>query len=121
MKFSMNLLLWTGDMHDGMLPVLEQLKKMGYDGVEVPVFDLTVEKYAAWSKRLKNLGLACTAVTVRTGADNPISPDAKIRALGVEKSKQTLDCCQALGAEALIGPFHSALGEFSGSGPTKDE
>jgi D-psicose/D-tagatose/L-ribulose 3-epimerase len=121
MKLGMNLLLWTGDMHDGLLPVLEQLKKMGYDGVEIPVFDLHVEKYALWGKRLKDLGLACTGVTVRTAADNPISPDAKIRAAGVAKNKLTLDCCQAAGAEALIGPYHSALGEFSGAGPTKDE
>ena len=34
----MNLLLWTDHLHDGMLPVLEQLKKIGYDGVEVPIF-----------------------------------------------------------------------------------
>ena len=34
----MNLLLWTGELNDGMLPVLEQLKKIGYDGVEVPIF-----------------------------------------------------------------------------------
>ena len=38
MKFGMNLLLWTGELNDGMLPVLEQLKKIGYDGVEVPIF-----------------------------------------------------------------------------------
>ena len=27
MKYGMNLLLWTADMHDGMLPVLEKLKE----------------------------------------------------------------------------------------------
>ena len=32
MKFGMNLLLWTGDMTDDILPVLESLKAMGYDG-----------------------------------------------------------------------------------------
>ena len=35
MKFGMNLLLWTGQLNDDLLPVLENLKKMGYDGVEV--------------------------------------------------------------------------------------
>ena len=38
MKFGMNLLLWSGELNDGMAPVLEQLKKIGYDGVEVPIF-----------------------------------------------------------------------------------
>jgi D-psicose/D-tagatose/L-ribulose 3-epimerase len=32
-----------------------------------------------------------------------------------------LDCCAAVGATALVGPYHSALGEFSGKGPTADE
>ncbi len=37
MKYGMNLFLWTDDMHDDMLPVLEQIKKIGFDGVEVPL------------------------------------------------------------------------------------
>ena len=40
MKLGINLYLWTDHMHDGLLPVLESLKRIGYDGVEVPVFDL---------------------------------------------------------------------------------
>lgn len=121
MKFGMNLLLWTGDVQDSHLPVLESLKKMGYDGVEVPLFNLDVAKCAALGKKLDELGLRRTAVTIRGADDNPISPDAKVRALGVENNKKTLDCCQALGAETLVGPYHSAIGIFSGSGPTADE
>ena len=121
MKFGMNLLLWTGDMHDGMGPVLESLKAMGYDGVEVPLFDHDEAKYADWGKRLDELGLERTAVTVRGVEDNPISPDAAVRTKGVDNNKRTLDCCGALGAQTLVGPYHSALGEFSGQGPTADE
>ena len=29
MKFGMNLLLWSGEMHDGLMPVLESIKEMG--------------------------------------------------------------------------------------------
>ena len=121
MKFGMNLLLWTGHLDDSIQPVLEKLKSMGYDGVEVPMFELDEKFYAGWGKRLDDLGLARTAVTVRTEADNPISPDAKVRAAGVDASKRAVDCCEALGATVLCGPFHSALGSFSGAGPTKDE
>ncbi len=121
MKFGMNLLLWTDDMTDEILPVLEQLKAMGCDGVEIPIFDLNPEKFALWGKRLDDLGLERTAVTVRTAEDNPMSPDAAIRALGVENNKRVVDCCQAAGVKILVGPYHSALGEFSGQGPTDDE
>ncbi len=120
MKYGMNLLLWSGELHDGLLPTLEKLKAMGFDGVEVPLFNLDLD-YAAWGKKLDNLGLARTAVTVRNLDDNPISPDAAVRRKGVELNKRTLDCCAAAGVESLIGPYHSALGHFSGAGPTADE
>ncbi len=121
MQYGMNLLLWSSDLSDSIDSVLEQLKEMGYDGVEIPLFDLDVEKYARWAQRLDELELRRTAVTVRTEADNPISPDASVRAKGLEQNRRTLDCCQALGVETLVGPFHSALGAFTGQGPTEDE
>jgi D-psicose/D-tagatose/L-ribulose 3-epimerase len=121
MQFGMNLLLWTDHLHDGMLPVLEQLKKIGYDGVEVPIFSPDEKLYADWGKRLDDLGFRRTVVTIRTEADNPISPDTKVRAAGIDTTKRTLDSCKALGAESMCGPYHSALGLFSGAGPTKDE
>ena len=121
MKYGMNLLLWSGDPDDSLMPVIEELKAMGYDGVEVPLFNLDVDKWAKYGEKIKALGLSCTAVTVRNEEDNPISPDAKVRAKGVELNKQTLDCCAALGAETLVGPYHSAIGLFSGAGPTQDE
>lgn len=120
MKFGMNLLLWGGEINDDMLPTLEALKSAGYDGVELPLFNLDLD-YAAWGKKLDDLGLERTAVTVRNVEDNPISPDAAVRAKGVELTKKTLDCCAAAGVQTLCGPYHSALGEFSGAGPTKDE
>jgi D-psicose/D-tagatose/L-ribulose 3-epimerase len=120
MKYGMNLLLWSGELNDGMLPILEKLKVMGFDGVEIPIFNLDLD-YASWGKRLDDLGLRRTAVTVRTNDDNPISPDAAVRQKGVDLNKKTLDCCAAAGAETIVGPFHSALGHFTGAGRTENE
>jgi D-psicose/D-tagatose/L-ribulose 3-epimerase len=120
MKYGMNLLLWTGEVTDEMMPVCEQLKSVGYDGVELPMFNLDLD-YAALGRQLDGLGLARTAVTIRGEEDNPISPDPAVRARGVELNKKTLDCCAAAGCETLVGPYHSALGFFSGAGPTEDE
>ena len=120
MKYGMNLLLWSGEVTDEMLPICEQLKSAGYDGVELPMFNLDLD-YAGLGKQLDGLGLGRTAVTIRGEEDNPISPDASIRAKGIELSKKTLDCCAAAGVETLVGPYHSALGYFSGAGPTDDE
>lgn len=120
MKYGMNLLLWTGEVTDEMLPVCQKLKEVGYDGVELPLFNLDLD-YAAIGKQLDSMGLARTGVTVRGEEDNPISPDPAVRAKGIELTKKTLDCCAAAGVETLVGPYHSALGYFSGAGPTEDE
>lgn len=120
MQYGMNLLLWTGELNDGMIPVLKMLKKLGYDAVEIPIFNTGLD-YARWGKTLDEIGLARTAVTVRTGDDNPISPDKSIRQKGIDGTKKALDCCAAAGCTKLVGPFHSALGVFSGKGPTADE
>ena len=90
MQLGINLLLWTDRLHDGILPVLEMLKEQGWDGVEVPIHDLTID-YKAWGKHLGDLDLRRTASTIRTAADNPISADAKIRAAAVDATKRTLD------------------------------
>ncbi len=120
MKYGMNLLLWTGELSDDLLPVIESLKKMGYDGVELPLFNLDLD-YTTWGQRLGDMGLERTAVTIRTPDDNPISPDKNVRQAGIDATKTALDCCAAAGATHLIGPYHSALGYFSGKGPTDDE
>lgn len=118
MKFGMNLLLWAGDMNEELLPVLKKLKEMGFDGVEVPVFDTTnVNHWTTWGKRLNDLGLERTAVTIRGPEDDPISPDGSIRVLALDNQKRSIDCTEAVGAKLLCGPFHSALGTFSGKAP----
>jgi len=121
MKFGMNLLLWSGEMNDAMIPVVESLQAMGFDGVEIPIFDDNVDGYKEWAKRLDDLGLERTAVTVRTDQDNPISAEGSVRQKGIDATRRVLDCCQAAGATILAGPYHSALGHFSGAGPTDDE
>ncbi len=120
MKYGMNLLLWSGEVTEEMFPVCQQLKDAGFDGVELPMFNLDLD-YAAIGKQLDSMELGRTAVTIRGEEDNPISPDAAVRARGVELTKKTLDLCAAAGVETLVGPYHSAIGLFSGAGPTDDE
>jgi D-psicose/D-tagatose/L-ribulose 3-epimerase len=118
----MNLLLWTDTLSESMLPLLDELKDIGFDTVELPSFDLeNLDNYAKWGKRLDALGLSRTGTAVRGPDDNPMSPDPAIRRKGIEANKRNLDCCAAAGCEVMAGPFHSALGLFSGKGPTADE
>jgi D-psicose/D-tagatose/L-ribulose 3-epimerase len=121
MKLGINLYLWADDMHDGLMPVLEKLKRIGYDGVEVPIFDLDEKKWTLWARRLDDLGLERTANTVIAPEHNPVSADPKIRRAAYEHLKAVIDCCAAVGSAVLCGPHQVALGVFTGKGATEDE
>jgi D-psicose/D-tagatose/L-ribulose 3-epimerase len=121
MKTGMNLLLWTGHVTAEHFPLFGKLKAAGYDGVEIPVFEGDPAHYRMLRGELDKAGLQCTTVTVVGEDASPISPDAAIRQAAVERLKWAIECNHALGAETMVGPFHSPLGVFSGDGPTPDE
>ena len=122
MKTGMNLLLWTDHVTEAQDPLLDQIKALGFDAVEIPVFNTSdLAPYARLGKRLQSLGLAATAVTVMGPDYNPISPEAKSRDAAVAHLDRVMECGQQFGCEILCGPLHSAIGVFSGTGPTEDE
>jgi D-psicose/D-tagatose/L-ribulose 3-epimerase len=121
MKTGMNLLLWTTHVTTEHFPIIAKLKKAGYDGVEIPVFEGDAAHFKALGRELQNQGLGCTAVTVVNEQANPISPDATVRQAAVERLRWTIDMVAGLGGQFLCGPMHSPLAVFTGQGPTADE
>lgn len=121
LKFGMNLLLWTAEVTEAHLPLLANIKEWGFDGAELPLFDTTEANLKLAAAELKNLGLGATTVTVCSAETNPISPDPAVRQAALDYLKQRIDWTALLGGELMCGPFHSALGQFSGTGRTDDE
>ena len=121
MKYGMNLMLWADNMHDGLVPVFDSLREIGYDGVEIPVFDLDLAKWKVWAHRLDDVGLARTANHVIAAEFDPVSPDPAVQRRAFEHMQRVVDCCVEVGATVLAGPHQIALGVFSGAGPTDAE
>jgi D-psicose/D-tagatose/L-ribulose 3-epimerase len=121
MKIGMNLLLWTGLVGEADFPTIAKIKAAGFDGVEVPLFDGDARHYKMLRAELDRQGLACSTVTVMNPDTNPISPDAGVRDKAAERLKWAIDMNHVLGSYAMVGPYHSPLGVFSGAGPTADE
>ncbi len=122
MRTSMNLLLWATHVTPRHYPILAKLKQAGWDGVEMPLFEGDAGHFKAVRQELDRQGLKCSsAVTVCTPDANPVSPDAAVRKAGLDRIKWALDMTAALGGDVLCGPYHSALGAFSGQPPTNDE
>ncbi len=122
MQFGMNMLLWTTRIGPEHRPVLSALAKMGYDCVELPVFELTdPDYYTRLGQEVRDLGLQPLAVTALGADQNICAPDALVRQNGADALHRMVDCALALGAPMLSGPIHSAIGVFTGAGPQPDE
>ena len=121
MKYGFNLLLWTGHVTDEHMPIFKALKKAGYDGVELPLFEGTPDHYARLGEHLDKLGLGVTTVSVLGAGHNSLSKDKAERKAALERAKWALDCTAALNANILAGPMHSEIGYFSGNGATAHE
>jgi len=120
-KIGMNLLLWGTEINESLFPVLEQIKAAGYDGVEVPIFDTNPDHWFSWRKKLDELELDRVAVTINGPDHHQISSDSAMRGKTLERNKQALDCAAVLGSKLLTGPYHSALGVFTGSPASTNE
>ena len=122
MKIGMCMFLWTTRIGPEHKSLLADIRETGFDGVEIPVFEGVEADFVATGRMLDELGLERTAVTaISDPAQNLISPDATVRAAGVNRMKWALECSAALGADRISGPLHSTLGHFSGAGPTQQE
>ena len=121
MKYGMNLLLWSGSIGPDHYPLLAALKAAGFDGVEIPVFGGQPADYKPLRAELDKNGLKCTTVTILNAETNAVSPDPAVRAKASEWLQTVVDINHVLGAETVVGPYHSAIGVFSGTGPTADE
>jgi D-psicose/D-tagatose/L-ribulose 3-epimerase len=119
MKIGINLLLWGANIGPSHYQLLRDLKAIGFDGVEIPVFEGT--DYRELGTVLADLGLEALGCTVMTAEANPIGADRAVQKAARDRMLWILDSCAQMKARVVCGPLHSALGVFSGSGPTGAE
>ncbi len=114
-----NLMVWNGQVGAAELALLPQIRQMGYDSVEIPVFApaaLAVEPLRA---ALRDHGLACTLSTAMPSDMNLIDEDR--RDAGVDFLQQVIDIASQLGASLICGPLAAPVGERRGRGYTAAE
>jgi D-psicose/D-tagatose/L-ribulose 3-epimerase len=120
-RIGFNLLVVSGDVTVEHAPVLETLKALGYDGVEIPVFGGDLKRYRDLGRLLADLGLAATSVSIMEPDSNPLSDDRTVRERARDRHRWAIDCTAALGGTVIGGPLHSPVGLFTGAGPTETE
>ena len=79
MKYSMNLLLWGTQIDERLFPTLDLVQEIGFEGVEVPIFNTDPRAWESWRKKLDSLGLYRVCDTFCGADQNIISTDVHVR------------------------------------------
>ena len=120
-KLGFNLLVWTASVSDEHFPIVDRLKKIGYDGIEICNGHQDPAAYRRLGAHLRNIGMEITCVTVLGADANPVSPDAAVRAKALDGLKWNIDRTVDAGSKLLCGPIQSAFATFSRADPKDEE
>ena len=122
MKTGFNLLLWTTHVTEAHFPLFEKLKAVGYDGVEIPLFEGTVAHFEKVGRAIRGNDLGCTTVTVLPDqAHSAISPDPASRGARSIISGGRSSAHRRSAARCCAGRSTSRSALFSGAGPSEAE
>lgn len=112
-KIGFNVLAWSAVISDELKPIVERLKKIGYDGVEFFIGAPGDAAYKWMGEYTRDLGLEVTTVFVVGKDENPISNEPSVRSKALDRIKWAIDRAHDLNSPILCGPFHSAHAHFA--------
>jgi len=120
-KIGFNVLAWSAGMSDELLPIMDRLKKIGYDGVEFFIGSPDEKAYKKLGDHAQNIGLEVTTVSVLGKEENIIDPDDAVRKNGLDRLKWMIDRSHDLNSKLICGPIHSAFATFAQHAPEEQE
>lgn len=122
MKLGVDLMLWTGSFNSKTdLKLIDKVAKMGFDGVELPIFNTKTVNVKSTARAIQDKGLGCTICTVLAPEQSLVHADAKVRQAGVDHIARVLEIGADIGADGVSGPEYSPVGMLVGRGRTQTE
>jgi D-psicose/D-tagatose/L-ribulose 3-epimerase len=121
MKFGINTFLWTINFGSNEFPLLPEIKKHGFHGVEVSLIHPKNFEAAAIRRAVAEQGLESTVCSVLPGDLNLVSGDASIRARTLEHLATCIKLTAEAGARYIAGPLYTPVGWLPGRRRTSDE
>ena len=120
MRIGVDLMLWTGCYDRKALKLIDKVGRLGFDGVELPVFAPKAVDVARTRRALADnaLGATVCAVIVKGSL---ISPQRRERQAALDFLYEVLEVGKAFGAECVAGPLYSPVGQLVGRGRNEAE
>ena len=119
--FGLNLLVYTATFSKDKVDLIQKVADMGYDGVEIPVNDLSVLDPKATREAKDKAGIGLTICAVLLPGTSITGAEAAEREAGVECLKRIVDIGSEMGADAVAGPIYAPVRYLTGRARTEDE
>lgn len=112
MKFGIHAGLWMKTWADDPAPIFKIAADIGFDGVEVSLLGIGMDRAELIGKQAADCGLELTCSTGLGPDADPTSPDADVRANAVATLTEAVAITQKLGARGLAGVVAAPWGVF---------
>ncbi len=121
MKLGINTFIWSAEFTEAQLPHLPGIKRAGFDGIEVAIFDPVKFQAPLIRQALKDEGLECTIVSVLPRELSLIDENAETRRATLDHMKRVIHATADVGAKIVAGPLYSPVGYLPGRRRTPEE
>ena len=112
MKFGIHAGLWMKTWADDPAPIFKIAADIGFDGVEVSLLGIGMDRAELIGKQAADCGLELTCSTGLGPDADPTSPIADVRANAVAVLSEAIEITKALGAHGLAGVVAAPWGVF---------
>lgn len=110
MRLGLNTFLLVSPFTTDSTSLFKQIKRWGFETVELPIEDPSHIDPAAVKVELDKAGLVCGSICACMGPDRDLRGNAEQQKTGITYLKTLIDQAVELGCPSLIGPVYSAVG-----------
>ncbi|RDI75809.1 Sugar phosphate isomerase/epimerase [Gaiella occulta] len=110
LRYAVHAYAWTSSWSNADLPIIDHVRELGLDAVEIPLMEPDKVDPAAIAARAQACGLeVLTSLALPEHAD-PSSEDKDVRRRGLELLTRCIDLTANMGASVFTGVVYSAIG-----------
>jgi D-psicose/D-tagatose/L-ribulose 3-epimerase len=120
LRYAVHAYSWTDSWSNESLWIIDHVKELGFDLIEIPLMELEKVDPDACRERLQKAELGVCCSVVLSDKTDITGPDGGVRRRGVDFLKGCVDATHGMGAEVLSGVIYSPLGFFPDEPPTEE-
>ena len=112
MKFAVHAGLWMARWTDPLEPILDTVAALGFDGVEVSLLGMDMDRAKALGAAVRARGLQVTCSDGLPTSADVTSADPAVRAAGLAHLRRAVRFADAIGSRGIAGVVFAPWGAF---------